>query len=907
MRRILDVILKNKYLEILIKYTLCFLIVSLLIFKIYYQYGLNFIWVGGMSDGLNQHFVTLNYFRDILNNLFTHHSLDTFTWNIGFGMDMFGNLAYYIFGDIFSYLCVFFSKDKLKYLYFGLVFVRLYASGMSFLFYCIYNKRRSISSVIGSLLYISCSFALFSAVRHPYFINAMIVFPMSMIGIEKFVNEGKKLFYIFSVFLMFFSSFYFGYMNAIVIAIYGILLCLRKYKKDYKMVFFTLVKALLYASVGLMMSAFILIPTIYAFVNSTRVDVIADISYSVNYYRELLESLVTPRGATKWSVIGISSIFFFCLPIFLRKYKKNWHWILLMLILVLPLLSSKISFIISGMGYPSNRYVYMLIFTFAYMVVMVIDDKIEVDIKLIKIYLMMGICYLLLLVFFDIRINMSMIVSLIVFMAICYIYLSKKNKFIYDRRLNFTCLVVILGILFNVYYIYDVRYGNYVSEFVSNYDIENIYNTYNHTIEDYKQAISDIKKSDKSFYRVATLDNSMYNLGLFMGYNSINYFYSINSSLYQKLSDDLQNSKGFTNVEIGTFDNRIKINSLLGVKYYVTGSKINLYGYDLEERYKNNTYVYKSNNSASFANLFTECISEDDYNKLNSLEKEDALLKYYVSSKCRKGNYENKSIKKVEFKSKYKIKNKLKLDKKTRVNLSLKNKVNGELYLKISNIKYSDLSDEEKINNQFGEGAILNKRMVAGYNDSHRFDEYDNGFTINVKAGNVNNSEVIYSNKYPYYSGKDDILINLGYFGNYDGDVIVDFSKLGIYKFDEFSLYEVSLDDYKNDIKEINNSNFSVSSVGDNYLNGNVDSASDGVLRFSTLYNEGFTIFIDGKKSNSFRDKYFLATKIKKGKHKIKLVYRTPYLKEGMLVSGFGFLIFIGIFVGNITRRKNKL
>ena len=147
----------------------------------------------------------------------------------------------------------------------------------------------------------------------------------------------------------------------------------------------------------------------------------------------------------------------------------------------------------------------------------------------------------------------------------------------------------------------------------------------------------------------------------------------------------------------------------------------------------------------------------------------------------------------------------------------------------------------------------------------------------------------------------------MGYFGNYDGDVIVDFSKLGIYKFDEFSLYEVSLDDYKNDIKEMNNSNFSVSSVGDNYLTGNVDSASDGVLRFSTLYNEGFTIFIDGKKSNSFRDKYFLATKIKKGKHKIKLVYRTPYLKEGMLVSGFGFLIFIGIFVGNITRRNNKL
>ena len=58
-------------------------------------------------------------------------------------------------------------------------------------------------------MYTFCSFGMFSAVRHPYFINAMIIFPISMIGIERYINENKKVLYIFSVFLMFFSSFYF--------------------------------------------------------------------------------------------------------------------------------------------------------------------------------------------------------------------------------------------------------------------------------------------------------------------------------------------------------------------------------------------------------------------------------------------------------------------------------------------------------------------------------------------------------------------------------------------------------------------------------------------------------------------------------------------------------------------------
>ena len=193
-------ILKNKNFNIFMKYTLSFGIIMSFICLFFIKRHINFIW---LEDGLNQHFITLNYFKSILENL----TFNTFTWKIGFGMDMFSNLSYYIIGDIFSYISILVPKNLLKYLYFILVPIRLYCTGITFLLYCKYKNKLTDSSVIGSIIYTFCGFALISSIRHPYFINAMIIFPLTLIGIEKFIIEDKKIFYILTVFLMFFNSF----------------------------------------------------------------------------------------------------------------------------------------------------------------------------------------------------------------------------------------------------------------------------------------------------------------------------------------------------------------------------------------------------------------------------------------------------------------------------------------------------------------------------------------------------------------------------------------------------------------------------------------------------------------------------------------------------------------------------
>ena len=890
---------KNHFFKILLKYSLCFGIIALFICYIFIKNHMSFIWTN--YDGLNQHFITLNYFKDILNNLIKYQEFNTLTWNIGFGLDMFSNLAYYVIGDLFSYISIFVPSKYLAYLYSVLVPLRLYFAGISFLYYCKHRNKVNTSAIIGALMYTFCSFGMFSAVRHPYFINAMIIFPISMIGIERYINENKKVLYIFSVFLMFFSSFYFGYMNALVIAIYGIILWLKKYKGQYKKNIKILIMALIYAIIGIMMCSFILLPAIYQFFNSSRTNITADISYTINYYRTLLSSITTSWTGNNWSFVSCSAVALFTIPIFIRNYKKNLELFILMVVLCLPLVFSSCSYIISGLSFPSNRYVYMLMFVISFATVLVLDNKIVVDIKK---YLIMLVIYLSLLVVFETGINTSLLAALIVLFLIILIYLY-KDKFVFKSKsyvLEVVNIVSILSIILNSYFLYNVNYNNYVSEFIEFYNLEYTYNTVNGDIPNFYKALNYIKKEDKGFYNIAKSSDDLWNLGLIKNYNSINYFYSINSNLYKELSNDLNNSQGSTNFEIKEFDNRTKIASLLGVKYFISNiEKTNKYEYEMIKKY-DNTYIYRNKYPTSFAKIYTKCINTKTYDKLSPLEKEDALLKYYITDDCNNSNINLSSINKIRYESNIKFDNNIVLTNETgnKIKLHLKDKVNGELYLRINNINYKEPSIKQIAESQYIREVDKNRYLAL-----NKWHVEDEGFIITARTTTNENSEQIFGDNYTYYSGNNDILINLGYYKDYSDDLEIELSKLGIYNFDSIELYSVSMDGYSNDIKELNKTNFKISNYGDSYVEGTVSLEKDGVISFSTLYNKGWNIKVDGKEVDTFKNKYFLATNIEKGNHKIELRYKTLYVKEGIILSILGVCCYIIIFTKDILIKKN--
>ena len=881
-------ILKNKNFNIFLKYTLSFGIIMSFICLFFIKRHINFIW---LEDGLNQHFITLNYFKNIIENL----TFNTFTWKIGFGMDMFSNLSYYIIGDVFSYISVLVPKSLLKYLYFILVPIRLYFTGISFLLYCKYKNKLTDSSIIGSIIYTFCGFSLIASIRHPYFINAMIVFPLTLIGIEKFINEDKKTFYILTVFLMFFNSFYFGYMNALVIGIYGVILTINKYKKDYKQEIKVLLKALFYALIGILMCSVILLPTIYQFLNSTRSSLTSNFYYDINYYRHLIKSFSTVTNSfDNWSIISISSIVLFSLPIFFKERKKHIEIFILTIILCLPLLSSSISFIVSGLNYPNNRYVYMLMFMLSYITVIALDSK-NKKIDITK-YLIILILYLLFIIIFDTGKTASLLGNIIVFILILITYLYKDN-FKKEYFLYFINLIIIVGIIFNSYYLYDVYYDNYITEFIENYNVEETYNTVSWNYDNFDEAIKYIKEKDKGFYNIGKETDTLWNLGLYKNYNSINYFYSINSNLYNLLSTDLNNRENYVNADIKEFDNRTKINSLLGVKYFISNKEKSIYNYHLIKQI-GNTYIYQNNNTVDFISFYDNCITENNYEKLSDLEKEDSLLKYYVTNKC--NNKNNKIEKQQNIKYTSNIKNNkitLDLDDKKKVILKPKQNITGELFLKIDNIKYQEFSLDEQADFLFYRDIEKDK-----FKKDNRWHVENSGFEITASTPQTSKTEIVYDKNYIYNTNNKDILINLGYYNNYNNDIKIELSKYGIYTFDNLKLYTVPMNDYKEDIAKLNSVNFKLQKQENNYISGNINVNKNGILNFRTLYNKGWIVKIDNKKVPTFKNRYFLATKIKKGNHKIELIYKTLYLKEGIILSIIGFILFIVISI--VSKKK---
>ncbi len=312
-------IIKFKFLKSLLLYSGLFAILALILITIFNFQNKDLLW---KSDGLNQHIITLQYFKNILTTFLGE--LSAFTWNLNLGIDMFSNLAYYIIGDIFSYFVIFFPDSFIVNFYSIIILVRIYFVGFAFLCFAKYKKLNITSSCIGSLLYTFSYYVLYASPRHPYFTNALILFPFLLIGIEKVIKEDKYLFYTLVLAFTFISSFYFVYMMSLIIAIYGIILALVNYKKEgVKKIFLILSKTFLYSLIGIMISGIILLPALNGFITSERTTIATIKPYNLEYYRNILINLLSFRSNGYWLCWGTSSIILLTVPVFIRKRKED--------------------------------------------------------------------------------------------------------------------------------------------------------------------------------------------------------------------------------------------------------------------------------------------------------------------------------------------------------------------------------------------------------------------------------------------------------------------------------------------------------------------------------------------------------------------------------------------------------
>lgn len=174
---------------------------------------------GSKVDWISQHSVIPEYFRQLYYS--TGDLFPDFAYHIGGGQNIY-NFSYYgLYSPVilFSYLLPF---VKMSDYIMAVSMISLAASAVLFFAWL---KSRGFAS--GLCVGVSCIFILASPmVYHSYnhimFVNYMPFLCMALIGVERYLKDGKWGVYLLGTFLMIMTSFYFSIGGILALILYGI-------------------------------------------------------------------------------------------------------------------------------------------------------------------------------------------------------------------------------------------------------------------------------------------------------------------------------------------------------------------------------------------------------------------------------------------------------------------------------------------------------------------------------------------------------------------------------------------------------------------------------------------------------------------------------------------------------------
>ena len=357
-------------------YTAAFLLCAAGVYACFIVKGHSLVVSG---DGWKQHFTAFVYFgqygRTVLRTLLTEHQLVLPQWNfsLGYGGDILTTLHYYVIGDPLDLLSIACPTRYAVYLYSFLSLFRLYLAGLGFGAFCRYKKQGApLPVAVGSVCYVFFTYSFLMVARHPFFALPMVYLPLLLLGVEQVLAKRRPYLLIVTVFLAAISNFYFFYMLAIITAIYTVYrLCCLYDRHSAKQAVGGLLQVTLWAVVGALMSAAILLPVVLAFMNDTRTAGYQfNWFYDAKFYKNFLSTYFTSSGELgSQTYLGFNAIAFpaICLLFFKREPEEKPMRILFILSTLL-LLFPAFGWLLNGLSYATNRWIWAYSLLVAYIV-----------------------------------------------------------------------------------------------------------------------------------------------------------------------------------------------------------------------------------------------------------------------------------------------------------------------------------------------------------------------------------------------------------------------------------------------------------------------------------------------------------------------------------------------------------
>lgn len=892
-------------------YTLMFLLMCITAFLPFFIEGKSFVWGAGVEDGLSQHFSALAYYGEALREFFRnllagHPKLVMWDMSLGYGADILSTLNYYAIGDPLNLLYGFVSPKNTETMYDFMILLRMYLAGVTFIMYARKMKKRSYGTVIGALVYVFSGFCFRLGLRHPFFINPMIYFPLLCLGIEKIYQRERPYVFIFAVCVSAMSNYYFLYMLTIFAVIYA-WIRFYKYTEENKIknFFLTILKFGMYYTLGIAMAAVILLPSVMGFLGNGRygngVDWKSLIVYPGKYYLLFIENFIgygnmgSNTNAGYLPIVGIVVLF----TLFSQRMKHKKYraaFIASIIALIFPIFG----YAFNGFSYANNRWAFALSFIVA-LLTAEMYPRLFVMSKRQQIGIGAGI---IIYTVFCIIVNTSGeeilknkgIMAACGLIAVFYILLLIFQRLGYDAQKRTVRVSMAILLLISVgvhgYYRFDPKGYGYTQEFM---DQGQAYQTLK---QDNICMLS--KVNDPSVYRVHAEGYRYKNYGLINHLNTISGYYSITAKC---VTDTI---KGYDTLgmqyadKYKGVDQRLGLLSLAGVKYITVAHNSQVakdvsskgdvpYGVEKQSK-KGNITLYKNKYVLPFAYAYDSYMTEQQYEQLNGIGKEQAMLAQIILNQ----HPADKEIQHKEQRNDPDIQTislpetRISSPKgKKYADITVPVEKDKETYLYFKNLVYHGKKNGE--DNFILTGRKGTKGILVTQNDIQQKIHIQSTFN-------------------PYYFGRKDYIVKINHQTSKAKEKVrLNFLSPGEYEFDDISLITVPKKDVLAKLKERKKNSMKQIQYEGNHFRGVYHAKKDQILCVTIPYSKGWKATVNGKRAKIYKaNGMFMGIVMKKGTQSVKLDYETPGLKIGACIS-LGAWIGLGIYGLYFEKYRKKL
>ncbi len=839
-------------------------------------------------------------FAELYDRIVEHKSL-LYSWITGGGSSFLGNYLNYLSSPL-SFLIFLFDKEDISYAITFIVALKCILSATSFSYYLkkSFNKDDYFLSAFGILYAFSAYFLAYY--WNVMWLDAMIMLPLIALGIEKIFKTGDIKLYTVSLVILFFANYYMGYMCCIFAVLYFFVCFINTYSNDgklnenavYKKKYST--KALMnnvfinrgvkfaFASIiAALICAITLVPVFMILKNSSATSgtfpqtfkSYFDLLDLITSHFALLETTIRSSGDNVLPNIYTGILTFILLPLFLVnnkiKLKEKATYVVLIIFFVFCFNNNCAEYIWHAFHFPNDlpyRYSYMYSFIIAVMGYKTILNFKGIKVKDIA-YTGLAIISFVIVCqkFLTNKMTNSTIYATIIFVALwCGFLFLLKNKNAQKKTVSFVLVTFILC-------------ETIISSIVGlplNQDNKN----YKENYKTYTDAINYIGNKDSGFYRTELCYLNTRMDPAYYGYNGISVF----SSMAYESYSQLQSSLGMQSNKVNSYTYNTQtpvFNMMFNIKYLIQtdvslAPSSNLYKkiYTTSDKKSN---VYESKYNLPIAYCVNSKIDDWVTDEGNPFEIQSDFVKLATG-------YSN-VFKPVEY-------NSTDFDAVSGDDVT----ENGTYWL-----EKSDSSSN------YGTETVSLSPTIDG--NLYLYVKSSDLKTITVNSEKV--SDIT-------QSMEDAYILDLGYHNKGDEVLVsLDASKMES-ESTSFDFYCYTADDtvVKNMYNSLAGNSLNVESYSDTTIKGTVKAKENCYLYSSIPYDDGWSVYVDGKKAETFEiGGTLLAIELTPGQHRIEYKYFPVGFLYGIIISAVTVFGLCGFYIYNKSslklnkskRRKDKI